>query len=66
MAFWKRDKWRCSGCDSFDDVWAMPVGSKHFDVRLCPSCRRQLVRHILNIATSGESVIHTAGTTEPA
>jgi hypothetical protein len=54
MQFWK--KWRCSGCGSPDDVWAMPIGPKHFDVRLCLPCRRELVRRILHIAISDETL----------
>ena len=47
--FWKPRHWRCYGCDSLEDVWAIPVGSKPFDVQLCRECRRELVRRILHL-----------------
>ncbi len=54
MAFWKR--WRCAGCGSPDDVWAIPIGPKYYEVKLCLACRRDLVKRILHIAASDETL----------
>ena len=62
---WKlRGAWNCAGCDSSVDVWAMPIGSNRFDVRLCLPCRRELVRRILHVATSTDGVIILSSTTD--
>lgn len=60
LRFWER-RWDCFGCGSLEDVWAIPVGRYRFDVRLCQSCRRELTRRILGIATSDTTLPLSTG-----
>ena len=61
LRFWQVREWRCAGCDSREDVWAIPVGRNRFDVRLCRSCRRELVRRILGIAADTTNHLFVTG-----
>ena len=60
LRFWRTRGWRCIGCDEYKDVWAIPIGRNHFDIQLCRSCRRELVRRILQVDVTTRTPLSTA------
>jgi NAD-dependent SIR2 family protein deacetylase len=67
MKLWSGQRqWRCAGCGSSVDVWAMPIGPRRHDVRLCRQCRRELVRRILHVETPNDWVISLPAVDNPS